>query len=227
MKQPRILVVDDENGVRELISDVLHLESFHVTTASDGLEALGLLRKSDFDLMILDVSMPKMDGFTLLEKLREEKNTIPALMLSARNDRSDVTTGLRSGADDYVAKPFGIEELVLRVKSILRRTLESSEPLLLKCGPISIDLEQHRVAFGEEVIELSPTEFSLLEYLVENKNKVVTKEALLKVVWGYDFDIKSSVVETYISYLRKKLHRDDWEGIKTIRGIGFQIVDKG
>ncbi len=227
MKQPRILVVDDENGVRELISDVLHLESFHVTTASDGLEALGLLRKSDFDLMILDVSMPKMDGFTLLEKLREEKNAIPALMLSARNDRSDVTTGLRSGADDYVTKPFGIEELVLRVKSILRRTLESSEPLLLKCGPISIDLEQHRVTFGEEVIELSPTEFSLLEYLVENKNKVVTKEALLKVVWGYDFDIKSSVVETYISYLRKKLHRDDWEGIKTIRGIGFQIVDKG
>jgi len=226
MKQPRILVVDDENGVRELISDVLHLESFHVTTASDGLEALGLLRKSDFDLMILDVSMPKMDGFTLLEKLREEKNTIPALMLSARNDRSDVTTGLRSGADDYVTKPFGIEELVLRVKSILRRTLESPEPQLLKCGPISIDLEQHRVAFGEEVIELSPTEFSLLEYLVENKNKVVTKEALLKVVWGYDFDIKSSVVETYISYLRKKLHRDDWEGIKTIRGIGFQIVDK-
>ncbi len=227
MKQPRILVVDDENGVRELISDVLHLESFHVTTASDGLEALGLLRKSDFDLMILDVSMPKMDGFTLLEKLREEKNAIPALMLSARNDRSDVTTGLRSGADDYVTKPFGIEELVLRVKSILHRTLESSEPLLLKCGPISIDLEQHRVTFGEEVIELSPTEFSLLEYLVENKNKVVTKEALLKVVWGYDFDIKSSVVETYISYLRKKLHRDDWEGIKTIRGIGFQIVDKG
>ena len=227
MKQPRILVVDDENGVRELISDVLHLESFHVTTASDGLEALGLLRKSDFDLMILDVSMPKMDGFTLLEKLREEKNAIPALMLSARNDRSDVTTGLRSGADDYVTKPFGIEELVLRVKSILRRTLESSEPLLLKCGPISIDLEQHRITFGEEVIELSPTEFSLLEYLVENKNKVVTKEALLKVVWGYDFDIKSSVVETYISYLRKKLHRDDWEGIKTIRGIGFQIVDKG
>lgn len=227
MKQPRILVVDDENGVRELISDVLHLESFHVTTASDGLEALGLLRKSDFDLMILDVSMPKMDGFTLLEKLREEKNAIPALMLSARNDRSDVTTGLRSGADDYVTKPFGIEELVLRVKSILRRTLESSEPLLLKCGPISIDLEQHRVTFGEEGIELSPTEFSLLEYLVENKNKVVTKEALLKVVWGYDFDIKSSVVETYISYLRKKLHRDDWEGIKTIRGIGFQIVDKG
>ena len=227
MKQPRILVVDDENGVRELISDVLHLESFHVTTASDGLEALGLLRKSDFDLMILDVSMPKMDGFTLLEKLREEKNAIPALMLSARNDRSDVTTGLRSGADDYVTKPFGIEELVLRVKSILRRTLESSEPQLLKCGPIAIDLEQHRVTFGEEVIELSPTEFSLLEYLVENKNKVVTKEALLKVVWGYDFDIKSSVVETYISYLRKKLHRDDWEGIKTIRGIGFQIVDKG
>jgi len=220
------LVVDDENGVRELISDVLHLESFHVTTASDGLEALGLLRKSDFDLMILDVSMPKMDGFTLLEKLREEKNAIPALMLSARNDRSDVTTGLRSGADDYVTKPFGIEELVLRVKSILRRTLESSEPLLLKCGPIAIDLEQHRVTFGEEGIELSPTEFSLLEYLVENKNKVVTKEALLKVVWGYDFDIKSSVVETYISYLRKKLHRDDWEGIKTIRGIGFQIVDK-
>ena len=226
MKQPRILVVDDEIGVRELISDVLHLESFHVTTASDGLEALGLLRKSDFDLMILDVSMPKMDGFALLEKLREEKNTIPALMLSARNDRSDVTSGLRSGADDYVTKPFGIEELVLRVKSILRRTLESSEPQLLKCGPISIDLEQHRVTFEEDVIELSPTEFSLLEYLVENKNKVVTKEALLKVVWGYDFDIKSSVVETYISYLRKKLHRDNWDGIKTIRGIGFQIVDK-
>jgi len=224
VSKARILVVDDEPGVRELISEVLQLDEYRVDTAIDGLEALNLLRKTTFDLLILDISMPKLDGLALLEKIREEKNDVPVLLLSARNDRKDIATGLRLGSDDYVTKPFGIEELVLRVKAILRRTKGEVQSRLLQCGPVSLDAEKHIVKFEDEVVDLSPTEFSLLEYLLERQGKVVTKEALLSAVWGFDFETNSSVVETYISYLRKKLHRGDWAGIKTIRGIGFQIV---
>ena len=226
MSAGRVLVVDDEAGIRELIKDVLSLEQYEIVTAADGLEALNALRKASFDLIILDITMPKLDGLSLLEKIRGENDQTPALLLSARNNRDDVTAGLRLGADDYVTKPFGIEELVLRVRAILRRTRTEGVVENLRCGPISIDIDAHQVKFEDEVIELSPTEFSLLEFLIERKNKVVTKETLLEGVWGIDFENNSTVVETYISYLRKKLHINNFEGIKTVRGIGFQIVDK-
>jgi two-component system OmpR family response regulator len=224
MSRARVLVVDDEPGVRDLIAEVLQLDQYEVAIAIDGLEALNLLRKASYDLIILDISMPKLDGLGLLEKIRAEKNDVPVLMLSARNDRKDIATGLRLGADDYVTKPFGIEELVLRVKAILRRTQGEVTSRVLQCGPVSLDAEKHTVKFESDLVDLSPTEFSLLEYLLERQGKVVSKEALLAAVWGYDFETNSSVVETYISYLRKKLHRGEWAGIKTIRGIGFQIV---
>ena len=227
MKKAQILVVDDESGVRELVGDVLDLEGYEVTFAVDGLEALALIRKQKFDLYVLDINMPKIDGLVLLEKMRSSGDPTPALLLSARREKDDIHQGFRVGADDYVTKPFSIEELALRVEAILRRTKSQETRNILRCGPIMIDLDQHRVQHEEVNVDLSPTEYNLLQYLVERKNKVVKKDALLNAVWGIDFENNSTVVETYISYLRKKLHRNGFEGIRTIRGVGFQIVERG
>ena len=226
MKKAQILVVDDESGVRELVGDVLGLEGYAVTIAVDGLDALSQIRKQKFDLYVLDINMPKIDGLVLLEKVRGAGDQTPALLLSARREKDDIHQGFRVGADDYVTKPFSIEELALRVEAILRRTQGSQVTDILRCGPISIDIDQHLVKFEDEIIELSPTEYNLLNFLVERKNKVVRKDALLNAVWGIDFENNSTVVETYISYLRKKFHRGGFEGIKTVRGVGFQIVER-
>ena len=226
MNQAQILVVDDDSGVRELVGDVLELEGYQVTVAMDGLDALAHIRKRKFDLYVLDINMPKIDGLVLLEKVRAAGDSTPSLLLSARREKDDVHTGFRTGADDYVTKPFSIEELALRVEAILRRTRNEQSANVVRCGPISIDLDQHLVKFEDSIIELSPTEYNLLQYLIERKNKVVRKDALLNAIWGIDFENNSTVVETYISYLRKKLHRDGFEGIKTVRGVGFQIVER-
>ncbi len=226
MEKAQILVVDDESGVRELVGDVLELEGYNVTVAVDGLDALSHIRRQKFDLYVLDINMPKIDGLVLLEKVRAAGDQTPALLLSARREKDDIHQGFRIGADDYVTKPFSIEELALRVEAILRRTQSLQMTNILRCGPISIDVDQHMVMHEETVIELSPTEYNLLHYLIERKNKVVRKDALLNAVWGIDFESNSTVVETYISYLRKKLHRDGFEGIKTVRGVGFQIVER-
>ena len=224
-QQPKVLVIDDEPGVRELISESLRISEITAVQAADGLEALSLLRREKFDLLILDINMPKLDGLALLEKLRTEGMSVPVLMLSARADKTDINQGLRVGADDYLTKPFSIEELVLRVKAIMRRSKgEVTEVRVLNCGPISMDFSKYSVKFNDQLIDLSPTEFKLLEQLILNRGNVVTKETLLSEVWEIDFKSSSTVVDTYISYLRKKLHIDGFEGIKTVRGIGFQIV---
>ena len=224
-QQPKVLVIDDEPGVRELISEALSLSEISAVQAADGLEALSFLRRERFDLLILDINMPKLDGLALLEKLRNEGMSVPVLMLSARADKADINKGLRTGADDYLTKPFSIEELVLRVKAIMRRSKgEVAEVKVLTCGPISMDFSKYSVKFNDQLVDLSPTEFKLLEQLILNRGNVVTKETLLSEVWEIDFKSSSTVVDTYISYLRKKLHIDGFDGIKTVRGIGFQIV---
>ena len=222
---PKVLVIDDEPGVRELISEALSLSEINAVQAADGLEALSFLRRERFDLLILDINMPKLDGLALLEKLRSEGMSVPVLMLSARADKADINQGLRIGADDYLTKPFSIEELVLRVKAIMRRSNgEVAEVKVLTCGPITMDFSKYSVKFNDQPVDLSPTEFKLLEQLILNRGNVVTKETLLFEVWEIDFKSNSTVVDTYISYLRKKLHLDGFDGIKTVRGIGFQIV---
>ena len=222
----KILIVDDEAGVRDLLKDALKLAGFATEVASDGMNALTVLRTYSPDIMIIDINMPLMDGFELVERLRKNGNEVPVLMLSARADRVDVTRGLTLGADDYVVKPFGLEELVLRLKAILRRSQVSATPNnSLKCGPISIDDSTHTVTFNDDIVDLSPTEYRLLQVLIENKNRVLSKSVLLDDVWGITFESESTVVDTYISYLRKKLHRGDYEGIKTIRGVGFVIQE--
>ena len=224
-QQPKVLVIDDEPGVRELISEALSISEITAVQAADGLEALSFLRRERFDLLILDINMPKLDGLALLEKLRNEGMSVPVLMLSARADKADINQGLRTGADDYLTKPFSIEELVLRVKAIMRRSKgEVAEVKVLTCGPISMDFSKYSVKFNDQLVDLSPTEFKLLEQLILNRGNVVTKETLLSEVWEIDFKSSSTVVDTYISYLRKKLHIDGFDGIKTVRGIGFQIV---
>lgn len=225
MSNGHILVVDDEPAIRDLITDVLNIADFQVTTSHDGLDALNQIRREKFDLIILDVNLPKVDGFAVLEKVRQGAPTQPIIMISARTEKEDVTHGLRLGADDYIRKPFSVEELLLRVQNRLRRNLNSASEIF-KAGPITLAENQHTVTFKDEVVELSPTEFNLLAVLIQNKNKVITKERLLDLIWGLDFATSTNVVDTYISYLRKKLHRDGFEGIKTIRGVGFKLEDK-
>jgi two-component system OmpR family response regulator len=223
---PQIMVVDDEAGVRELVCDALRIAGFETLQANDGMSALTALRTAKPDLLIIDINMPLMDGFDLVERLRTQNDLTPVLMLSARSDRADITRGLSLGADDYVTKPFGLEELLLRVKAILRRTSKvSATSTTLSCGPITLNEETHQVTFDSDIVDLSPTEFRLLAILLENKGRVLTKSVLLDDVWGITFESETSVVDTYISYLRKKLHRDGFEGIKTIRGVGFQILE--
>lgn len=217
------MVVDDEVAIRDLIKEVLQLAGFEVSTCEDGLTALNLIRREKFDLIILDVNLPKLDGFALLQKVRESAPAQPIILISARTDKEDVTHGLRLGADDYIRKPFGIEELVLRVENRLRRERSAVE---LISGPIGLNESQHKVTFEGREIELSPTEFTLLQVLMENQNRVLTKEKLLDLVWGMDFATSTNVVDTYISYLRKKLHINGFEGIKTVRGIGFKLESK-
>lgn len=221
-----VLVVDDEAGVRDLLGDALRVAGYSVSTAPDGMSAITALRSAPADLLIIDINMPVLDGFELLEQLRKKGDNTPALMLSARGEKGDITRGLRLGADDYVTKPFGLEELLLRVGAILRRSRSvAMENTLLRCGPLLLDEDQHKVFHDEDEIELSPTEFRLLQELMRSKGRVLTKSALLREVWEIDFETETSVLDTYISYLRKKLNRDGVEFIRTVRGVGYQIVE--
>lgn len=218
------MIIDDEAGVRELLGDALKLAGFETVTAADAMIAQTLLRTTKPDLLVVDINMPLMDGFEFIERIRGNGDNTPALMLSARGDRADVTRGLTLGADDYVTKPFGLEELVLRVKAILRRSQFSENVQeTLTHGPITLDAKGHQVTFNGTAVDLSPTEFRLLQVLLESKGRVLSKTHLLDEVWGITFESESTVVDTYISYLRKKLHRDGFEGIRTIRGVGFQL----
>jgi two-component system OmpR family response regulator len=219
-----IMIIDDEAGVRELLADALKLAGFETLAAPDAMVAQTMLRTIKPDLLIVDINMPLMDGFEFIERIRGNGDNTPALMLSARGDRADITRGLSLGADDYVTKPFGLEELVLRVRAILRRSqFTEATPTVLSVGPITLDEESHKVTFKSEVIDLSPTEFRLLHVLLESKGRVLSKSFLLEEVWGINFETETTVVDTYISYLRKKLHRDGFEGIRTVRGVGFQL----
>ena len=191
------MIIDDEAGVRELLGDALKLAGFETVTAADAMVAQTLLRSTKPDLLIVDINMPMMDGFEFIERIRSNGDNTPALMLSARGDRADVTRGLTLGADDYVTKPFGLEELVLRIKAILRRS-QFSETVseTLTNGPITLDAKSHQVTFNGEVVDLSPTEFRLLQVLLESKGRVLSKSHLLDEVWGITFVSESTVVET-------------------------------
>jgi two-component system OmpR family response regulator len=227
MGKANVLVVDDEPGVREMLTDALHLQGYKVTAVGDGFEALKELRAGVFDLVVSDINMPKVDGYEMLERMRNVGDATPVILLTARGEKADLARGFRTGADDYVTKPFGLEELSLRIEAVLRRTFRGGAAgEVLECGPLQLSQDAHTVTVDGVAVELSQTEFRLLVELLERKEKVATKSALLDSVWGINWDTNVSVLDTYISYLRKKLHTDSWQGIKTVRGVGFQITSK-
>jgi two-component system OmpR family response regulator len=218
-----ILVVDDEPSIRSLLGETLRIAGFNPAMASDGKSALEDIRMRNFDLILLDINMPRISGFEILKEIRRIQPNLPVIVLSARQEKSDVIEGFRVGADDYISKPFDLEELIMRIKSVIRRSGTSELSKTLRAGPITLNEENYEVRFNDELVDLSKTEFRLLQYLMENVGRVVTKERLLDAIWGYGFQTTTTVVDTYISYLRKKLHREGFEGIKTMRGIGFQL----
>lgn len=217
----RVLVVDDEPNILALLSQTLRLVSFDVRTAETGAEAVTAAREFDPDIVVLDVMLHDFDGFEVARRLGER---VPVLFLTARDTVEDRVHGLTLGADDYVAKPFSLEEVVLRIRAILRRSRTSEkQPDLLRFHDLEMDTQAHEVRRGGVLVELSPTEFNLLEYLLTNAGRVVSKAQILDSVWRYDFDGDSSIVESYVYYLRKKIDRWDPPLIQTVRGVGYTL----
>jgi len=219
----RILVVDDEPAVNELICDALRLSRYEAVSAEHGMDALRILREQRIDLAIIDVNMPIMSGYDLLERMRAAGMGTPVIILTARQEREDTRTSFGLGADDFVRKPFGIEELTLRVTAILRRSGATAASSVRTIGTVTIDDDAHEVRLGTIPIELSPTEYRLLLVLASNAGKVLTREQLLDQVWGLGPGLESTALETYVSYLRRKF--GDALTIRTVRGVGYQLVD--
>jgi two-component system OmpR family response regulator len=219
-----ILVVEDEDPIRELVATALRFTGFTVETVGSGAEALSAARNGKYDLLVLDVNLPDVDGFTICRKIREDGNRVSVIFLTARDDPADLRTGFLGGGDDYVTKPFSLEELMLRIDAVLRRSAQhEAAPARLTCGNIALDEDAHRVWVGDEEISLSPTEFRLLRYFLINQDRVVSKNQILEHVWDYDFAGDQSAVETYVSYLRRKLGDKDAEMIRTVRGFGYSL----
>ena len=216
-----VLVVDDEPAVNDLICDALRLAGFRTESAADGFLALQFLRTTTPDLVILDINMPRIDGFETLERMRAAGDATPVIILTARQERDDARTGFERGADDFVHKPFSIEELVWRVRAVLRRSAPDASDATQAVGSIRLDPARHVVTVDDSPVELSSTEFRLLEVLMENRGRVLSKEQLLSRVWGGGAE--RSIVETYVSYLRRKL--GDALSIRTVRGVGYQLQE--
>ena len=222
--EARLLVVDDEPNIRELLATSLRFAGFEVYAAADGGSALRLAREVEPDLVVLDVMLPDMDGFTVTRRLREKGQHVPVLFLTARDDTADKVQGLTVGGDDYVTKPFSLDEIVARIRAILRRTMHDDEEAIIRAGELTMDQDTHEVTVGDIAVELSPTEFKLLRYLMLNPNRVLSKAQILDHVWEYDFNGDAGIVESYISYLRRKLDQfSDEPVIQTKRGFGYML----
>ena len=218
---PRVLVVDDEENIRFLVESALQLAGMETAAADNGWTGLAAVGEFRPDLIVLDVMMPDLDGFQMLKRLRDRGSTIPVIFLTARDATEDRVRGLTSGGDDYMIKPFAVAELVARVQLRIRQTGKANQETHLVCADLEMDLDAHRVTRAGQVVQLSPTEYSLLEYLLANSGRVLSRSQLLDHVWQYDFGGDSSVVDTYISYLRRKVDQVEPKLIHTIRGVGF------
>jgi len=222
----KVLVVDDEPNIVELLTVSLKFQGFEVETANSGAAAIELAHSWKPDAYILDVMMPEMDGFELLSKLRAEGLDAPVLFLTAKDAVEDRIHGLTIGADDYVTKPFSLEEVITRLRVILRRgnvSEDANEDTTLRYADLTLNDDTHEVTKAGEIVELSPTEFNLLRYLMLNAEVVVSKAKILDNVWHYDFGGDGNVVESYISYLRRKVDTGDVQLIHTVRGVGYVL----
>jgi two-component system OmpR family response regulator len=224
--EAKLLVVDDEPNIVELLSASLRFAGFEVATAADGAEALKLARTFRPDLVVLDVMMPDVDGFTVVRRMRENGQRVPVLFLTARDATDDKITGLTLGGDDYVTKPFSLEELVARIRAVLRRTGGGIGPAAsstLSVHDLELDDDSHEVRRGGQLVNLSPTEFKLLRYLMLNAGRVLSKSQILDHVWNYDFNGEANIVESYVSYLRRKVDVVEPRLIHTVRGVGYVL----
>jgi two-component system OmpR family response regulator len=221
----RLLVVDDEDALLDLLGDALRFAGYEVHTARSGFDALRVAADTSPALVLLDVNLPDLDGFEVCQRLRRDGYDVPVIFLTARDDPSDLRTGFTRGGDDYVTKPFSLEELNYRIQAVLRRSrrLVAIDGETLSCADLRMDVDAHRVWRGDDEVELSPTEFRLLRYLLINRGRVLSKAQILDHVWQYDFDGDGAVVETYISYLRKKVDARDPRLIRTVRGFGYAV----
>lgn len=220
-----LLVVDDEPNIRDLLAASLRFAGFEVLVADGGNAALRTMAGQHVDLVVLDVMMPDMDGFSVLRRLRSSGSQVPVLFLTARDETADKLKGLTTGGDDYVTKPFSLEEVVARIRAVLRRTKgESRDSAVMRYADLELDEDAYEVHRAGKLVELSPTEFKLLRYLMMNAERVVSKSQILDHVWEYDFMGEANIVESYISYLRRKI---DTAGlvplIQTRRGIGYML----
>ncbi|MEU8356805.1 response regulator transcription factor [Nonomuraea sp. NPDC048882] len=226
---PVVLVVDDEPNIRELLLDALELNGFRVRTAASATQALDAVGRERPDIILLDVMLPDLDGFAVAQRLRPDGGGPPVLFLTARDTVADRIAGLTAGGDDYVTKPFSLEEVVLRIRAILRRTgprEESCDDGLLRYADLELDEETRVVRRGGRPVHLSPTEFGLLRYLMINAERVVSKSQILDRVWDHGFGTDSRIVESYISYLRRKIDADGPPLIHTLRGVGYSLRDQ-
>ena len=221
--EARVLVVDDEPYITDLIAAALRYEGFHVDVAGDGRSALASAAAGRHDLVILDVMLPDLDGLEVCRRLRADGESMPVLFLTARDATEDKVMGLTVGGDDYVTKPFSLEELIARVRAILRRSMPEATRGRLQFADLVMDEDTHEVWRGDEPVELTATEFNLLRYLLLNSRRVLSKAQILDHVWQYDFGGDPNIVETYISYLRKKVDRFPPPLIHTIRGVGYSL----
>ncbi|MDO4259176.1 MAG: response regulator transcription factor [Actinomycetaceae bacterium] len=221
----RILVVDDEAVLAELLGAALRHRGWETRTAANGWEALDIAPDFDPDVVVLDIQMPGLDGLETLERLRKKQPHLPVLFLTARDAVADRVTGLRAGADDYVTKPFDLDEVTARIDALLRRAGMASQTVrhVLVVGDLVLDEDSHDVTRAGVPISLTNTEFEVLRYLMENPNVVLSKSQILDRVWSYDFGGQANVVELYISYLRKKIEVDQEPMIHTVRGAGYII----
>lgn len=223
---PKILVVDDEEYIRDLLSTSLRYQEFDVETAQAGFEALRRIAEFGPALVLLDVTMPDIDGFEVCRRMRADHDETPVIFLTARDSKDDVMSGFTKGGDDYITKPFSLEEVVARVRAVLKRSGGAETPTTVhRYADITMDEDRHEVTRGDAAIELSPTEYKLLRYLLLNAERVVSKRQILDHVWQYDFGGDASSVETYISYLRKKIDHVEPKLIQTVRGVGYTLRD--
>ncbi len=225
----RVLVVDDEPNIAELLSMALRLEGWEILVAHTGAQAVSTARKQAPDAVVLDMMLPDFDGLEVLRKLRAHAPDVPVLFLTARDAVEDRVTGLTAGGDDYVTKPFSLEEVVARLRALLRRTGVTSErpSAALVVGDLTLDEDSHEVTRAGEEISLTATEFELLRYLMRNPRRVLSKSQILDRVWNYDFGGQANVVELYISYLRKKIDAGRAPMIHTMRGAGYVLKPAG
>ena len=224
MENLKVLVVDDEPNIRDLLSASLRFQGHQVLTAANGNEAINKIVDNQPDVVLLDVMLPDISGFGVTKKIRSLGIETPILFLTARDDTEDKVTGLTVGGDDYVTKPFSLDEIIARISAIMRRTGKDQTKSVISVGELTINEDAHEVTVNGKLVDLSPTEYQLLRYLATNPNRVLTKAQILDHVWEYDFNGEMGIVESYVSYLRKKLDPISTEPlIVTKRGVGYML----